>query len=414
MVVSKINRLFSKVHIVDRLNNIENLKNTKNIIELNGIVLKQHQVIYNLLTIIQELPGSIYWKNKKGTYLGHNKFSKKEMEKLNLSTNIAGKTDFDLFPYEVATQYREHDLKVMSSGQPFFKEEAIHLPNGKQIVQISHKKPLRDEQGNIIGIIGNTIDITNVKLIEQELMQAKENTSHMANSLVWLLHNLQFYFQKSLKEILLLTNIVLPAQNNPDQKTLLTEIKNLVTVLLHDCEELLQFNFNNLNISNISSSSKNFKLINLTKNLINTSMKLAKSRNLQLIYKISEDIPMIVIGDLNLIRKILQLILVHAIKTSITDAIIMLNLDLVQKFDNKIIIKFTVEYFKDLFQNLTKKPFKINKSFNIKKLLKQSINSDPKISIIILLVKKLNGNFESVKEHEKLKHIFTLELNYNN
>lgn len=398
-------------------NNWEALKNTTTIIDLNTIILKQRQVIYNLLTVIKELPGSIYWKNKEGTYLGHNNFSKEEMEKLNLSSNINGKTDFDLFPYEVAKQYRQHDLKVMNSGQPCFKEEALSLPNGKQVVQISHKKPLRDENGNIIGIMGNTIDITDLKQIEKELIDEKENNANMANSLVWLLHNVQFYFQRSLKEVLLLTNIMLPGQDNSNQKSLLTEVKDFIIILLNDCEDLLNFNLNTLNTSKIPLSRKNFKFTNLINEVINKSMKFAKRRNLKLSSKISEQIPTVVIGDLFRIKKILQLILANTIRTSIIDSTIKLDIELIEKFDNKITIAIIFEHFKELFQDLSKKEININKHFNVdvKKLFKIHCSSDPKIAIIELLIKELNGNLKLVQEkNEKVKNIVTLELNFNN
>ena len=335
--------------------NWDALKNTATIIDLNAIILKQRQVIYNLLTVIKELPGSIYWKNKEGIYLGHNNFSKEEMQKLNLSSDITGKTDFDLFPYEVAKQYRQHDLNVMNSGQPFFKEEAISLPNGKQVVQISHKKPLRDENGNIIGVMGNTVDITQLKQIEKELIEEKENTTNIANSLVWLLHNVQFYFKRSLKEILLLTNIMLPGQDNPDQNILLTEVKDFIIMLLNDCEDLLNFNFNTLNTSKIPLLRKNFKLTSLVNEVINKSMKFAKRRNLKLGSKISDDIPMVVIGDLYRIKKVLQLILANAIRTSAINSTIKLNIELVEKSDNKVIITIIFEYFKEFLQEISTK-----------------------------------------------------------
>ena len=379
--------------------NWDALKNTATIIDLNAIILKQRQVIYNLLTVIKELPGSIYWKNKEGIYLGHNNFSKEEMQKLNLSSDITGKTDFDLFPYEVAKQYRQHDLNVMNSGQPFFKEEAISLPNGKQVVQISHKKPLRDENGNIIGVMGNTVDITQLKQIEKELIEEKENTTNIANSLVWLLHNVQFYFKRSLKEILLLTNIMLPGQDNPDQNILLTEVKDFIIMLLNDCEDLLNFNFNTLNTSKIPLLRKNFKLTSLVNEVINKSMKFAKRRNLKLGSKISDDIPMVVIGDLYRIKKVLQLILANAIRTSAINSTIKLNIELVEKSDNKVIITIIFEYFKEFLQEISTKEININKYFNakVKKLFKQASNIDPKISIIELLIKELNSNLKLVK-----------------
>ena len=73
---------------------------------------------------------------------------------------------------DVADQYRKNDLKVLL-GQDISVEEEVNSPKGK-LVQLSQKCPLRDERGEIVGIIGNTIDITYLKKIELELKVAKE------------------------------------------------------------------------------------------------------------------------------------------------------------------------------------------------------------------------------------------------
>ncbi|MBW5803122.1 hypothetical protein FIV31_07890 [Coxiella endosymbiont of Ornithodoros amblus] len=46
--------------------------------------------------------------------------------------------------------------------------------SGERISQFSNKRTLLDEKGNVVGIVGNTINITRLKSIEAELRKAKE------------------------------------------------------------------------------------------------------------------------------------------------------------------------------------------------------------------------------------------------
>lgn len=50
--------------------------------------------------------------------------------------------------------------------------------NGKQITYVNHKKPLIDESGKVIGIVGIGIDITSYKQIEKDLKQGKKKALH--------------------------------------------------------------------------------------------------------------------------------------------------------------------------------------------------------------------------------------------
>jgi two-component system aerobic respiration control sensor histidine kinase ArcB len=74
---------------------------------------------FRLKSVIEHLPGSIYWKDKEGVYLGRNTFSLEKMQSVELERgstvkgDVIGKTDYDLFSKEVADRYREHDLTVM-------------------------------------------------------------------------------------------------------------------------------------------------------------------------------------------------------------------------------------------------------------------------------------------------------------
>ena len=86
----------------------------------------------NLLleTVLENSAASIYAKRKDGryTYLNH------EMEVLCNVTReqVLGKTDFEVFPREIAQQWRTNDLRSMATGELTVAEETIDSPRGER------------------------------------------------------------------------------------------------------------------------------------------------------------------------------------------------------------------------------------------------------------------------------------------
>lgn len=135
---------------------------------------KENYILKSRLhAIVRSLPGSIYFKDTHGVYLVANDHALK-MVGLRQEEDIIGKTDFDIFTEEEAKAFRKTDIKVMRTQQEISLEETVVAPDGRVLTQLSTKKPLLDDSGKVIGILGNTIDITYLKKIEEDLRAAKE------------------------------------------------------------------------------------------------------------------------------------------------------------------------------------------------------------------------------------------------
>ena len=128
-----------------------------------------------LRQVIDNLPGSVYWKDKNGKYLGNNGYAKADMQMIGHELmDPTGKTDHELFDKEMADQFRKNDMEVLSTGKETVSEERCVMSDGTVLTRLSSKKPLYDNTGAIIGIVGNTIDITHLKDIEENLLIAKQ------------------------------------------------------------------------------------------------------------------------------------------------------------------------------------------------------------------------------------------------
>ena len=85
-----------------------------------------------------------------------------------------GKTDLQLFPRELAEQYFADEREVMRTGRPLLnREERVIDGQGGERWMLTSKVPLRDSQGQVIGLVGISRDITERKRAEATLHRVR-------------------------------------------------------------------------------------------------------------------------------------------------------------------------------------------------------------------------------------------------
>ncbi|MBZ0156585.1 MAG: PAS domain S-box protein [Alphaproteobacteria bacterium] len=136
-------------------------------------------------TLLDSLPAHAFFKDAEGVYITANR---EFLETVGLSRDsIAGKTDYDLFPPASAGKYRNDDALVIRTGETLYVGEEEKTDRGRDITVVTRKVPLKNEQGEVTGLIGLSFDITELKKTERELRRAKEyaeNLIETANGLI--------------------------------------------------------------------------------------------------------------------------------------------------------------------------------------------------------------------------------------
>jgi PAS domain S-box-containing protein len=103
---------------------------------------------------------------------------------------VIGRTDADfLGDAEVALGVMENDRFVMDSGISNEFEEYLPLPDGEQKIWLSRKLPYRDEQGQVVGLLGISRDITERKRTEHGLREANSRKDEFLAMLAHELRN---------------------------------------------------------------------------------------------------------------------------------------------------------------------------------------------------------------------------------
>ncbi len=119
------------------------------------------------------IPALVYVKNRDYEYLlGNSAFAHFVGSP---AGDIVGKTDYDLFPEDMANIFRKTDREVMENDIPRLNiEMQINHPEGGNLWVSTNKAPFHDAQGNVVGIVGISLDITERKNAENALKESEK------------------------------------------------------------------------------------------------------------------------------------------------------------------------------------------------------------------------------------------------
>jgi PAS domain S-box-containing protein len=128
----------------------------------------------NLLrTVIDNLPDAIYVKDCNCRKTIANQADFRNMG-VHSEAEFIGKTDFDFFPKEIAEGFYADDLSVIQTGKPVInREEYVLDEQGRKRWLLTSKLLLRDEKGQIAGLVGIGREITEQKRAQEALQQER-------------------------------------------------------------------------------------------------------------------------------------------------------------------------------------------------------------------------------------------------
>jgi PAS domain S-box-containing protein len=122
-----------------------------------------------LHTLLENIPDRIYFKDRQSRFIRINR-SLTQLFGLQRAEEAYGKTDADFYGAEHAGEALQDEIRVMQTGEPILgKVEFENLADGRRSWSLTTKLPLRDRKGRIIGTCGISREISELKVMEEQL-----------------------------------------------------------------------------------------------------------------------------------------------------------------------------------------------------------------------------------------------------
>lgn len=258
------------------------------------------------------IPGNLYWKDKQGHYLGCN-HQQLKVAHVDSLEKIIGKTDKDLYSSEIATCIMQTDKKIIETREERTLEEVGIDAFGKKTIYLTKKSPLYDELGQVIGLVGIGVDITERKKAEEILALAKIKAEVANQAKTEFLENMRHDIRTPVAGIVGCAQLIQSQANNAAK---VTEFAN---DLVESSDALLEFLNKVLESIKVASGEipllkKKFDLHKLLEQIINLNKSYAISKKLKLNLEYDDIIPKYVIGDPIRVQRIVLELLTNALK----------------------------------------------------------------------------------------------------
>ena len=268
-----------------------------------------------LQTVLDAFPLSVFWKDRESVYLGCNQLFAITAG-MDSPLEAIGKTDFDFACTEdEALGYIAEDQQIMESGLAKLNvEEKITLVSGEHQWIQTNKIPLRDVEGNVIGVLGTFQDISDRKQAEIQLQKANQELLRATKLKDEFLANMSHELRTPLNSILGLSESlkdeVLGSLNEKQLRA--------ISTVESSGEHLLSLINDILDLSKISSGMVTLDIKSVAvKNLCDSSLVFVKQQAFNKKIQIRSHIPLH-INNINIderrIKQVLINLLTNAVK----------------------------------------------------------------------------------------------------
>lgn len=259
----------------------------QNINSLTLSEIKTRENEYHLRTLIDNLPLNVFIKDLESRKILVNKSEMKYCG-VTKESEILGKDDFEFLDKETAKKSRKDDLRVMHDLKPVLSKEMVHVKNdGSKTAFLTSKIPLINTDGSAYGLVGISMDITELKQKEEKLKKLISVTSKQNEKLLNFAHIVSHDLRSHSANFSMLLDFLTHEKDEIEKQKILGMLTSASDNLLETLDNLNEV----VDISSKSGLEK--KPIQLTKALRSVKQNLAMNltkHNVKLFNKIDSKV----------------------------------------------------------------------------------------------------------------------------
>jgi two-component system aerobic respiration control sensor histidine kinase ArcB len=278
--------------------------------QLKKQILELKEENQHLKKIIESTPGNLYWKSRDHVYLGCNRGIADSIGLKNCE-DIIGDTIYDFLEkdisFEAAKAVQAIDDEIMQTGKLYEIEE---IGFGDKTF-ITKKHPIYNSHNEVIGLLGISLDISDRKKMEHDLIQTKEQAEAASRAKSLFLGNMSHDIRTPLNGILGLLQVLELTESNLARKQDLNLIQISARRLMNLLSEIIDVAYieNGMPIK--------LEYIDLRAIIMEIQELLLADviqKNLQMFIVIDEAVPKSILTDRMRVHRILLNLIANALK----------------------------------------------------------------------------------------------------
>ena len=210
---------------------------TENIASISDYITNIRDYYENIIAI---MPGHVYWQDNAGMLLGCND---NQATTLGLSSrqDIFGKKINDFLPKDEANTHNETFNRILKTKESVVLEEISTDKDGNKKYYFTQKRPILDKNGKTLGLLGCSLDITERKRAELEVIKARERAEIASQAKSEFLMNMSHDLRTPCSGIVGLAKILSDEETDPKKKAQLQHIVQSSECLLNLLSEILDY-----------------------------------------------------------------------------------------------------------------------------------------------------------------------------
>jgi two-component system sensor histidine kinase/response regulator len=206
----------------------------------------------------------------------------------------------------------EFTRKLARTGVVRNEEIVLKKKDGTYVTVLDSSRLVRDASGEVICLEGTMTDISDRKIFEEELAQARDSAIQASRLKSEFLANMSHEIRTPMNGVIGMTSMLLDTNLSPEQREYAVAVRRSAGFLLEIINDILDFS--KIEAGKLDLENIDFSPTSCVEDVLEMLFELAESRRLELICHFEENVPETVRGDPNRLRQVITNLVGNALK----------------------------------------------------------------------------------------------------